>query len=837
MEFRAGAAAFAVAGLAASAVDGPPKTPARGGVTAAARPVGSAGGPSAGAPEGRSRRSGLFRRVGDRDGANHARHPGDLVRVVLALLVIVVTAALARTHRVSRFELNVFRLINDLPGFLSGPLWLVMQIGALPAVFVVGVAAVAVRRFRLAGEFVVAGGGVWVLAKIAKEWVGRDRPAHLLHWVHRAVTDGGLGYPSGHAAVSAALATVVAPWLGRTGRRTVWAAALAVGFARIYFGAHLPLDVLGGWAIGWLAGSLAHLALGAPDGGPTTAAITTALTRILGPGLTVAPLSVDARASSPRVVDLPDGRVFAKVVTRLNRDADTTYKLTRWVLFRNVEDEAPFNSPLQAVEHEGFTSAMARAAGVRTPAVRGATHFEHSAVLVTDWIEGGIGLDHLDRVDPAVLRSVWGEVLRLHDAGIAHRDLRAANVMVDADDQAWIIDFGFGDVGSTPRQRAVDIAELLTTTALLVGATDATAAALDALGPHRLADALPLLQPLALSSATRTELRHHPHLLADLRQATAAATGVDEVPLEKLIRFDWTKVAGVAVLAVGVHLLLPMVGELHRSLDAMRHADWPWLAAAAGCSALSYLAAAVAFRGAAPIDLPLGASVALQSASSFANRFVPLGNLGVSIRYLQRHGVDATAAATTMALVAIGGFSVHVPLLVLSGIAVGRSGLPDVHLPDGWILLVVAVAVLVLAGALLAGPFRARAAAAVHAAAGQIRTIVHEPRRAAQLWGGSFGVTSSYIAALACALRAFQPGIPLSHVALAFLAGSAVASAAPTPGGLGAVEAALVAGLTALGVDPASAIAGVLSYRLATFWLPAIPGGITFVALRRRDEL
>jgi glycosyltransferase 2 family protein len=75
------------------------------------------------------------------------------------------------------------------------------------------------------------------------------------------------------------------------------------------------------------------------------------------------------------------------------------------------------------------------------------------------------------------------------------------------------------------------------------------------------------------------------------------------------------------------------------------------------------------------------------------------------------------------------------------------------------------------------------------------------------------------------------------HVAVVYLGGSALAAAAPTPGGLGAMEAALVAGLTAFGLASGPAIIGVLAFRLVTFWLPILPGWLAFRSLRRTQVI
>lgn len=110
--------------------------------------------------------------------------------------------------------------------------------------------------------------------------------------------------------------------------------------------------------------------------------------------------------------------------------------------------------------------------------------------------------------------------------------------------------------------------------------------------------------------------------------------------------------------------------------------------------------------------------------------------------------------------------------------------------------------------------------------------MLRTPTKALELFGGSLLVTFTYMAALAASLAAFGADVHLVRIGFVYLAGAAVASAAPTPGGLGAMEAALVAGLTAVGVPSGQAIAGVLTFRLATFWLPTLPGWLVLRKLR-----
>jgi uncharacterized protein (TIRG00374 family) len=114
-----------------------------------------------------------------------------------------------------------------------------------------------------------------------------------------------------------------------------------------------------------------------------------------------------------------------------------------------------------------------------------------------------------------------------------------------------------------------------------------------------------------------------------------------------------------------------------------------------------------------------------------------------------------------------------------------------------------------------------------------LRNAVRQPWQVFRLFGGSIGVTGMYALALAASLYAFGARPPFIDVVAVYLGGSALGSVSPTPGGLGTIEAALVAGLTALGVATGSAVAGVLAFRLLTYWLAIVPGMLVFRNLRR----
>jgi undecaprenyl-diphosphatase len=150
------------------------------------------------------------------------------VRVVVGA-VIFTGGAIAAGQGLSRFETDAFRLVNDLPGALALPLVAIMQLGSLAAVPSATVAGLVAGRPRLARDVGTAGAAAYVLAKVAKVVAGRARPAKLLGAaVLRGVSATGVGFPSGHAAVAAALATAAGPYVGRRTRRALWAGVAIV---------------------------------------------------------------------------------------------------------------------------------------------------------------------------------------------------------------------------------------------------------------------------------------------------------------------------------------------------------------------------------------------------------------------------------------------------------------------------------------------------------------------------------------------------------------------------------------------------------------------------------
>jgi membrane-associated phospholipid phosphatase len=187
------------------------------------------------------------------------------VRLAIGVATTVITALSARGRRVGHHEATVFRAINDLPDSLYAPAWVVMQLGALGAAPVAAGAAWVAHDRELSGRLLAGGTATWALSKLVKRLVRRPRPATLIPDARRRGPDAaGLGYLSGHAGVAVALGAAAFPRLGAAERAVILAIAPIVGLSRVYVGAHLPLDIAGGAALG-LAVEAAAAMLSASD--------------------------------------------------------------------------------------------------------------------------------------------------------------------------------------------------------------------------------------------------------------------------------------------------------------------------------------------------------------------------------------------------------------------------------------------------------------------------------------------------------------------------------------------------------------------------------------------
>jgi undecaprenyl-diphosphatase len=773
------------------------------------------------------------------------RHPGDVIRLIAAALVLAAAAVIAMLLP-ALLRSAVAAITEVGPATEAGQVLTgLVQVMIAAAALVLLVAALRYRRFRVlvtvAGGFAAAAAlmaGVTFLAG-----PGGPAPAGLRQGSWLA----GAGFPDPAVLAGlAAVAVAAAPWLSRPWRRASWVALLLIGVARLVTGGLLPLQLVLALAAGVTVGAGLLVVFGVPDRRMGPAGVAAALRAGGVPVSQVTGPLRAAKGSRPFQAATGDGNgLFVKVFGSDQRDADLLYRAWRGIRLRGIGDTRPAASLFKAVEHEALLGVMAERAGVAVPHVGQVIRAGDGSVLLTMDLVAGTSLDEVpaDRITDQLARTLWREVSRLHQARIAHRSLHGSNIMIGQDGSAVLVDFSFAELAATSRQQAIDVAELLTSLAGRIGPDRAVATAAAAIGADGVAAAVPLLQPLALSAGTRRAIKGQDALLKRTRAAAIAASGDDaDKDLVRLQRVRPRTLLVIAALAGAFYFLLPQIAQVSSSWHALQHANWAWVPVIIGLSALTYVASAIALIGSVPGHVPFGPAVLAQGASSFINRVSPanVGGMALNARFLQKTGTGTPASVAAVGVNALAGAVMHVVMIVVFFALAGHDLTKAFKLPSGSkILLALAVIIAVIGAVLASRPgrrwTRKQLIPGARSAAGSLRQAAASPVKLGLLFGGSALITLAYIAGLAASVQAFGGGPGLIVIGAVYLAAAALAAAAPTPGGLGAIEAALVAGLTGVGMQPGPAVSAVLLYRLATYWLPVLPGWLCWRSLQHRE--
>jgi len=189
----------------------------------------------------------------------------DVVLMGIGATVLVASTLLAKRGPYG-WEVTVFQAVNGLPGSIRPYLWVLNQYGTVTTVPLATAIALLLRKWLLALSLAMCGIAVYVLAKVIKDYVGRGRPPGIVQDLveREAFSPDSLGYPSGHAAVAWAITILVLAYVGRPWQIVVIALAIVVPVVRMYVGAHLPLDLIGGAALGVTVASAANLLVGVP---------------------------------------------------------------------------------------------------------------------------------------------------------------------------------------------------------------------------------------------------------------------------------------------------------------------------------------------------------------------------------------------------------------------------------------------------------------------------------------------------------------------------------------------------------------------------------------------
>ncbi len=447
----------------------------------------------------------------------------------------------------------------------------------------------------------------------------------------------------------------------------------------------------------------------------------------------------------------------------------------------------------------------------------------------------GSSLDRVDvkKITPKVLGDIWAQINILHKGRIVHRDLRAANVFLSSKGKPALIDFGFSEASATKELMLRDIVELLASLTLLVGVNKTLNSALMSIDHARLKETLPYLSYSTLSGATTTRLRNNKGMLDELTSSLENKLGIRKVKPKQLKSFTLKTLLFVVFVGLALHALVPQLGSFDDSIDAAKNGRFDYLVIALGLSIATYIFSALAYAFLSIYPLKFRSTLIVQFASSFVSKLGPAGTGGMAlgVRYLMKNRHNYLQAAAVTAANTILGLAGHLSVLLVIALGTNQSLesiIPEIHIPR----LVLIVAILGSTTILLAALIYKDLRKFVRSGAGKIlKNIAYYKENRKQLFLGylsSIAITLSYSLVLFVCAAALGVELNILDVIYVFTVGAIAATVTPTPGGLGGVEVALIASLNHVGVPHSDALAITLIYRLLTFWVPIIPGFVSF---------
>ncbi|MFI1280303.1 YbhN family protein [Streptomyces sp. NPDC020858] len=847
--------------------------------------------------------------------AARVHRPSDLVRLLVGILGIAVVLAIAAfAHGTTvGLEEDINKGTGQAPDLLIKVAALVSSI----AVLLLPVAFAIERLIKRDGLRIADGVLAAVLAHgvtLATDlWVSQAAPDTIQDALTRSAGGGALTDPvHGYLAPVIAYMTAVGMTRRPHWRVALWVVLLLNALTMLVNGYTTPFSIILTVLIGWTVAYGTLYAVGSPNVRPTGQNLLAGLRRVgfqpVSAMRAEAPDGPEASEVSDRGrryhVTLEDGPPLdVTVVDREQQAQGFFYRVWRRLTLRGITTRRSLQSLRQALEQEALLAYAAIAAGANAPKLIATSELGPDAVMLVYEHLGGRTLDSLpdEEITDELSRNAWEQVRALQSRRIAHRRLTGDALVVDRSGNVILTDLRGGEIAAGDLVLRMDIAQLLTTLGLRVGAERSVASAVSVLGPDTVADCLPLLQPIALSRSTRATLRRLARERADRQreavlessraakaareaESAASATPVSasaaadrkaekkalddaldgareedllsqirqqvllirpQAPVEpaRLERIRPRTLVSFIAGAFGAYFLLTQLAHVDFG-TVIGEAQWGWVGAALAFSALSYFAAAMSLLGFVPERVSFLRTVVAQVAGSFVKLVAPaaVGGVALNTRFLQRAGVRPGLAVASVGASQLFGLASHILLLLSFGYLTGTEKTPEMTPSRAVIAGLLTVAVLVLV--VTAVPFMrkfivTRVRALFAGVVPRMLDVLQRPKKLMTGIGGMLLLTGCFVMCLDASIRAFGGGEAISYasIAVVFLAGNALGSAAPTPGGMGAVETTLTLGLIAAGLDKEVAISAVLLFRLMTFWLPVLPGWISFNFLTRKEAI
>lgn len=776
------------------------------------------------------------------------RRTNDILRLALAgvFLVVIVTSSLITRYEWEALERSISEIVGVLSPTQSNTVYLIYGVAILALPFVILIGLIVSRQWKLLGAYAAAG----LIAILSLSITGNGIAAPRWHFDLTERLDTVLSQfldDPRWIAMLAAVLTVSGPWLPARWRHWWWALLLAFVPIHLVVSAVVPARSLLGLAVGWFVGALVVLVVGTPalevplDGAVRAMARRGFQVRALkvvrpaGQG----PLMLDATERTSD--DAEPGTAIVELYGPHQRGGGFLRQFWSKLRLRDSETAPIQTSMRRAVEHRALMAlavgdlGMANTSPIAVATLdRGWTVYAHKPAC-------GTPLD--DCADAIPVARVWDSLAVLHSQQISHGDLRGKAITV-VDGTPLFGGFAHAEYGASDAHLHTDIAQLLMTTTDLYGAPKAVAAAITVFGFEPVLAASRRLTKTAVPKRVRMSVRDAGTVMSTVRDEVKRQTGADQIKTTTITRFTRNQLIQMVLLVALVYVAYPFISSVPVFFSELRSANWWWAVAGLAVSALKYLGAAAALWACADRLVSFRDLTIMQVANTFAATTTPagVGGLALSTRFLQKGGLGALRATTAVALQQSVQVITHITLLIFFSAAVGVSADLSRFVPSATVLYLIAGAALGAVGIFLFVPKLRRWLATavrprVKEVANDLMALAREPRRLAVIVLGCAATTLGGALALWASIEAFGGDASFVTVTIVTMIGGTLASAAPTPGGVGAVEAALIGGLAAFGVPAAVAVPAVLLYRILTCWLPVFLGWPIMRWLTRKDMI
>ncbi|WP_024801515.1 lysylphosphatidylglycerol synthase transmembrane domain-containing protein [Nocardia sp. BMG51109] len=769
------------------------------------------------------------------------RRTSDIIRVALSavLVAVVVAGSLITRPRWEALERSLSDILGILTPEQSNLVYLLYGAAIVALPFAILVRLIFRWQWTLLFGYLTAGLIAVVLLSITGTGISAPQwhvAAQLDTFLSQFLDD-----PRWIAMLTAML-TVASPWLPASWRRWWWALLLAFVPLHLFVSLVVPSRAMFGLALGWWVGAVIVLLVGTPAlEVPLDAAVRVLAKR----GYTVTSFTV-LRPAGPGPLQLsaetgPDHRLTVELYGQNQRSWGILRQVRRWLTFRPGERAPAFASLRRAVEHRALMGIAIGDLGLASNKPLTVAALERGWTLYAHTVPRG---RTLSTGDEAALGTVWQALQTMHRAQISHGDLRAEEIRL-VDGRVLFSGFMVAEFGSYEARFSSDVAQLLLSTGAMFGPEPVVRTAIQVLGDQAVLNASRRLTKSALPAPVRNSAPDAKGLMKRVRAEVLLQTGEDRIEAAQITRFSRNQFIQLVLLIALVYVAYPFISQVPTFITELGRANWWWALLGLAVSVATYLGAAMALWGCTSESVNFRNLFLAQVANTFAATTTPagVGGLALNVRFLQKNGLGAMRATAAVALQQSVQVITHVGLLIVFSVAAGVSANLGHFVPSPTVLYLVAGAVLGLVGVAMFVPtvrrwLRTEVRPQLSEVVRELRELAHSPVRLAMIVGGCAAITLGAAGALWASIEAFGGSTTFVTVTMATMVGGTLASAAPTPGGVGAVEAALIGLLAgAFGVPQAIAVPAVLLYRVLTCWLPVFGGWLIMRRLTSRDMI